>query len=79
MRETFKKVVSEDLEFYLGQIKSETLIVWGEKDKMVPLSIAYLIKEKILNSELVIISEAGHSVQIEKPKKLVKIIADFLN
>ena len=77
MKETFKKVIAEDLSPFLPKIKIKTLIVWGEKDKMVPLKNAYLIKEKISNSTLKIISNIGHNPHREAPEKLAEIIGNF--
>lgn len=78
MKETFKKIISEDLTPYLSEITSQTLIVWGEKDKLVPLKNGYLIKEKITRSQLEIIPEVGHSPHLEATEKLVNIIVKFL-
>ncbi len=78
MREIIKKVLNEDLSPDLIEIKNRTLIVWGEKDKMVPLKYAYIFKEKINNSELEIIPRVGHSPHLEDPEKLCNIILKFL-
>lgn len=78
MRDTFKKIVDEDLFPELSEIKTKTLILWGEKDKVVPLKIAYLIKEKIPRSILAIIPKASHTPNLEFPDKLTEIILKFL-
>jgi len=79
MKETIKKVLREDLLPELPQIKSKTLLIWGEIDKLVPLKYGYIFKEKIINSELIILPKIGHSPHLEVPKKLAEIILDFLN
>ncbi|MBZ9578660.1 alpha/beta hydrolase [Patescibacteria group bacterium] len=78
MKETFKKVVAEDLTPQLSRIKTKTLIIWGEKDKMLPLTDAYLIKEKISQSTLKIIPKASHTPHLENPEKLAEVIFKFL-
>ena len=78
MKEVMKKVIEEDLSSDLGKIKSETLVVWGEKDKLVPLKYAYIFKEKVKNSELEVIPGIGHSPHLECPKELSSIILKFL-
>lgn len=78
MRETFKKTVIEDLEPVLPKIKTKTLLIWGEKDKSVPLEDAYLMKEKIPQSILEVIPGASHTPNLEEPKKLAEIISKFL-
>lgn len=79
LKETFKKVVEEDLEPYLPKIKTRTLIIWGEKDKILPVSNAYLINKKIKNSELKVLKGVNHAPYLKKPKLLSKVILNFLN
>jgi pimeloyl-ACP methyl ester carboxylesterase len=79
MKEVMKKVLKEDLKPELPGIKKETLIVWGDKDKMVPLNYAYTFKNKIKDSKLEIMQGIGHSPHLEKPTELVKIILKFIN
>jgi len=78
MRESIKKVIEEDLQPYLSEIKLKTLIIWGEKDKMVPIKDAHIFKENISNSQLEVLLQNGHSPHLETPKKLVEIILKFL-
>ena len=78
MRQSIKKVLKEDLLPVLSEIKIKTLIIWGEKDKMVPVKYAYMFNEKIDNSKLEILAGIGHSPHLKKPKELVDIILKFL-
>jgi len=78
MKETFKKVIREDLTNYLPQIKIPTLIVWGEKDKITPLSDAYKMHQEIKNSVLEIIPQGKHAFYFQFPEKLTEIILNFL-
>lgn len=75
---TFRKIISEDLSFYLPQIKTKTLVLWGEKDDYVPVKMAGLIKEKIPNSKLIIFPDVKHSPYLEIPEKLAEVIIEFL-
>ena len=79
MKETMKKIgKEEDLETILERVKVPTLILWGEKDDILPVKDAYKIKEKIRNSELKIIRGAKHSPHREVPDELAEIIINFL-
>lgn len=78
MRETIKNVLKEDLLSEISQIRTKTLIVWGGADRMVPLKYAHIFKEKINNSELVILPKIGHSPHLEAPEILVEKIIEFL-
>jgi len=78
MRETIKKILEEDLLPDLSQIRIKTLIIWGKKDKMIPVKYAYIFKENIKNSQLEILAKTGHSPHLENPEKLLEIITKFL-
>lgn len=77
MRETMKNLLPVDLTDRLEKISIPTFIIWGAKDKATPVSDAYLMHEKILNSELFIISDAGHSPHKTHPALLAEKISAF--
>lgn len=79
MKETFQKIIAEDLSPYLSRISAQTLLIWGDKDRITPLSDAYFIKQRLKNANLEIIRGARHSLNIEAPEKLAEIIDTFLN
>jgi pimeloyl-ACP methyl ester carboxylesterase len=76
MKETFKKVVSEDLSCYLPAVQSETLVLWGEKDT--PLSCGYIINGGLPRSKMEIIKEAKHAINLEFPDVLAEKILKFI-
>ncbi len=78
LKETFKNIIKEDLTGELSKIKVPTLIIWGDRDKMTPLSDAYLMKEKIKNSRLEIMEGVAHTPHLENPKILVQKIKKFM-
>jgi len=77
LKETFKNVIKENLQPYLFEIKSPTLIIWGEKDKITPLADGQLIAKTIPGAKFAVIKNAGHFVFLEKPEEFVKLIKDF--
>lgn len=77
MKEAMKKIISEDLAPFLSQISLGTLIIWGKKDKILSISDAHLMKEKIPNSNLIIMEDIGHAPHLEAPEKLAKIILNW--
>jgi pimeloyl-ACP methyl ester carboxylesterase len=62
---------------YLAE-EMPTLIVWGERDKIIPLSHAYQAHEAIPHSRLEIMSGVGHFPHVEDPFQFVEILVDFL-
>ncbi len=77
LKETFKKVISEDLTPDLYLIKSPTLVIWGENDAVTPIREGKLIAEIIPGAKLEVIKNAGHFVFLEKPEEFVKLIKEF--
>jgi pimeloyl-ACP methyl ester carboxylesterase len=77
MKEIMKKVIYEDLLPDLEKIKIKTLVIWGEKDKLVPLKYAYVFEEKVKGSKLEVMLGIGHSPHLEDPKNLSEIITGF--
>lgn len=78
MREIFGSVVSEDLAPYADNINSETLLIWGEKDLVTPLSDGKFLKNRIKNSKLEILQNSGHFSFVEEPKKVAQLIEGFM-
>lgn len=78
MKETMKKIIEEDLLPLLSQIKTKTILIWGEKDKIIPLKYAKIFKEEIKNSQLILMPKIGHSPHLENSEKLSEIILKTL-
>ncbi|CAL2235504.1 unnamed protein product [Prunus armeniaca] len=56
-----------------------TLILWGEHDQVFPLEFAYKLKRHLgENAELVVIKDAGHAINVQKPKEYYNHIKSFL-
>ena len=63
-----------------GSIKIDvpTLIIVGEKDVLTPVKYSQFFHKHIPNSKLVVISDAGHMVIIEKPEEVNREIKEFI-
>ncbi|MEA3295585.1 MAG: alpha/beta hydrolase [Patescibacteria group bacterium] len=78
LAETFKNVIAQDLTKYFSEIKVPVFIVWGDKDKLTPVSDAYIMNKKIKNSKIQIFKNIGHSPHIEIPKILATKIQKYI-
>jgi pimeloyl-ACP methyl ester carboxylesterase len=78
MRQTMVNLLSVDLWPELSKISAPTLIIWGERDKVTPLSDSKTMHEEIKNSKLLVIKEAKHSPHRTHTDQVVKAISDFL-
>jgi len=74
MQKTYQNVIKEDLTPILNKITTETIIIWGAKDKITPLWQGKLIKKLITNSKIFINPSGDHNFH----KNDVKFIIDIL-
>ena len=62
----------------LKQIKNETLIIWGENDKLFPIEYGQMATKFISNSKFHPIQHAGHLPHMDHPEIFNKTLMDFL-
>jgi pimeloyl-ACP methyl ester carboxylesterase len=55
-----------------------TLIVWGEKDPLIPVSHAHRAHKRIPGSRLEIFPGAGHYPYLDDPEQFAAILLDFI-
>ncbi len=63
----------------LHRIKANTLILWGDGDRMINPVYGEAFASAIPNTELVVVAEAGHLVNYEKPDAVVDAIATLVH
>ena len=78
LRQSFVKIVNEDLEPLLPKIKVPVLLIWGSEDTATPLSDAEIMKKNISDSGLVVFEGAGHYAFLEQPARFHLIADAFL-
>ena len=62
----------------LKNIKNETLIVWGDKDKSYNFDQVDTLNKNIKNSKLEIFKDCSHNVHLEETEKFNNLIKDFI-
>lgn len=62
----------------LGGITIPTQIVWGQQDRLVPVGAAHSYARRIADSELSLIDDCGHMVQLERPARFNGEISRFI-
>ena len=62
----------------LDHIGCPTLVLWGSADRWVPLALGRALAAGIPRSALVIVPDAGHSVQEEAPQEVNRLVIKFL-
>ena len=62
----------------LAEIRVPTLIVWGARDRVLPLRHGRRLHEGIRGSRLVVFPRTGHCPQIERPDAFCEAVDGFL-
>ena len=78
MKETFLKVIKEDLSKEAKNISCKTLLLWGAKDQMAPVIDAEKILKIIPQSNLKIFTKVGHKLHYEKAHEFAREVTNFL-
>ena len=67
-----------ELEGKLGEVQTQTLVVFGTADK-VPPATGRTYRERMPNCHYVPVYDAGHAVAAERPEALANTIIDSLD
>ena len=67
-----------EAETKLGEIQCATLVVFGLEDKMVSPKAAGIYRERIPNSNIAIVYDAGHVIVAERPEALINLVSDYV-
>jgi pimeloyl-ACP methyl ester carboxylesterase len=62
----------------LSEITAPTLIVVGSEDVFTPVRDAKFMHERIPNSRMAVIEEAGHMPNLERPAEFNRVVEEFL-
>ncbi len=63
----------------IKEIDVPTLLIWGEEDRIIPLSVGRRLARDIPGAKLVVIPDCGHVPQEERPRETLEIIERFLD
>ena len=74
----FKNNMYEDQTAKIMQIKTPTLIIWGDQDQLIPVENAHTFNKVIKNSELDILKGVGHVPMEESPTLFAQKVALFI-
>jgi pimeloyl-ACP methyl ester carboxylesterase len=62
----------------LAEIRAPTLVLFGTDDEVIPPETGGMYAERLPNCYYVLIYEAGHSVETDRPQRLFATVGDFL-
>lgn len=78
MQETFKKVVTDDIQADAAKLTLPTLLVYGEDDRSTPVHYGRILHNLIAGSTLEVLGATGHFVHLDRPSEIEKLLAEFL-
>jgi pimeloyl-ACP methyl ester carboxylesterase len=61
-----------------GTITAPSLIIWGERDELLPPEDGHLLAAAIPGSRLIVYEDTGHLVLWEQPERVATDLADFV-
>lgn len=73
-----QEVMRADLSTKLGQIHAPTLLVWGARDRVVPLALGRALADRLVACELAVIEGAGHNAMWDRPAVFNQLALRFL-
>jgi pimeloyl-ACP methyl ester carboxylesterase len=62
----------------IAELKLPTLILWGRRDRLIPLKAGQEFAHRIAGSHLVVFDDLGHVPQEEDPARSVQPVREFL-
>lgn len=78
MKKVFVRVVNQDLKSFLPEIKSPSLLIWGENDQDTPLEFGKTMEKEIPDAGLVVFEGAGHYSFLDCFGRYIRIVTTFL-
>jgi pimeloyl-ACP methyl ester carboxylesterase len=69
---------SQTLPHLLGGVRTPALVVWGDDDRIVPISAGKAYVQALRNATMTTIAACGHFADMEKPQELAKLVTDFI-
>ena len=73
-----RDLLAEDVSEDLRRIAAPTLLVWGERDTLVPPATGDLLRKVIEDSRLLVVEGAGHVPMFERPEEFDAALLAFL-
>jgi pimeloyl-ACP methyl ester carboxylesterase len=77
LRNLLLVMANADLRDVLPRIAVPTLLIWGELDVRSPLSVAQEFAQAIPDAQLVVIPDAGHISNLERPRPFNDAVREF--
>ncbi len=78
LKETFVKVIEQDLLPYAVRVRRPTLLIWGDRDEDTPLWQGRKLEAAIPDAGMVVYPGAGHFSYLERLPDYIRVVNHFL-
>ena len=68
-----------DVRRELSEVRSKTLVVCGDKDRMTPPKWSHYLRANIPGADGYFVKDSGHMLPLEKPEALAQLLQSFLS
>ena len=75
----FSEMKKHNIISSLGQINTPTLVMGGDKDKIIPNHLQRILLDHLKNAEMYIVKNGSHVPQWDFPETVNEVILDYLN
>ena len=75
---TLRQLSLSEVSRCLPNVRSDVLVLWGKRDRVLPIEHASRLAQDLPNSSLTVLSDAGHLPHEEMPDRTNPLIADFI-
>jgi pimeloyl-ACP methyl ester carboxylesterase len=55
------------------------LLIWGERDSIIPVSHGHATHERMPNSRLEVFARSGHFPQLDEPERFLDVLVEFMD
>jgi len=69
---------SQTLPHLLGGVRTPTLVLWGDDNRIVPISAGHAYIKALRNATMTTIADCGHFAEMEKPAEVARLVTDFV-
>lgn len=73
-----RQIVELDASAIVASVGVPTLLIWGEKDDLVPCTLGYQLHERVAGARLLVMRGANHFCMYEQPREFNRALSAFL-
>ena len=73
-----QELLTTDISAKLARVQAPTLVVWGERDALIPLEVGERLAAAVPDGRLEIVERAGHNPMWDQPAAFNRLVVEFL-